>query len=75
MWIFELCWNITGSAFRTDLTFLRLRSWAQCSQDFLNVVFFFYFIPLKKEGSQHASELRMVFNAKLIPTENKLFLR
>lgn len=42
---------------------------------FSMLFFFFFFILLKKEGSQYASELRMVFNAKLIPSENKLFLR
>lgn len=53
MWNFELCWNITGSTFRTDLTFLRLGSWAQCSPDFLNGFFF------KGGGSQHLSGFRM----------------
>lgn len=53
MWIFDLCWNITGSAFRTELTFLRLRSWAQPSPDFLNGFF-------KEGGSRKLSGLRML---------------
>lgn len=74
MWMFELFWNITGSAFRTDLTFLRLRSWAQCSPDFLNG-----FFVLKEGGSQHLSGLRMfsmqVFVCKMNTFKNTGCLR
>lgn len=63
MWNFELCLNITGSTFRTDLTFLRLGSWAQCSPDFLNGFFF-------KEGGSQLLSVSGMFLMQFFSSQN-----